>query len=102
MAQIVGYFQNNVEYTEGPFVYSTIGRVEVELKGHHCPVLCDPSIYHMLQAEREDYRQGAHVIFEKLEPVIDWLNQQVILGRIQCKENGSWVAVQYAECKTPA
>lgn len=92
MAQTVGYFENDVEYTEGPFVYSTIGRIEAELVGHFCPVLCDNSIFRMLEAERKDY--GTIRTFEKLEPIIDWLNQQVILDRIICK-HGTWIAPQY-------
>jgi len=94
MAQQVAYFANNVVYTEGPFVHSSIGRIEVEMPGHHCPVLPDPSVYYLLDAERRDYHHGAKVGIEKLGPVIDFLNQQVIMGRIQLK-NRLWIAVQY-------
>lgn len=41
MAQRVGYFENNVIYKEGPFVMTNAGgwRIEVEQKGHQCPVM---------------------------------------------------------------
>lgn len=49
MAQVVGFFEDNVVFAEGPFVISNPcasgWRIEAELKGHHCPVLPDPTIY---------------------------------------------------------
>jgi hypothetical protein len=54
MAQIVGYYENDVKYKEGPFVIcNPLGngwRIEVELKGHYCPVLPDLSIYPIIRA----------------------------------------------------
>lgn len=47
MAQEVGYHEDNVAYEQGPFVivHCNGWRIEVEFKGHHCPVLPDSSIY---------------------------------------------------------
>jgi len=87
MAQIVYYMENNVEYTEGPFVLVEAGgwRIEVELKGHHCPVLPDISIYKLLEAHR--LYSGKSDDQQKVANVVDWLNGQVRLGRIALQGN---------------
>lgn len=52
MAQVVEYFENNVVFAEGPFVicnpFCNGWRIEVELKGHLCPILPDSSIYEIM------------------------------------------------------
>jgi len=52
MAQVVGYYQNNVEYEEGPFVITSLSngyRIEVEMPGHHCPVLPNTCVYTVMK-----------------------------------------------------
>lgn len=82
MAQLVGYFEDNVKYTEGPFVVVSAGgyRIEVELKEHHCPVLPDLSVYALLQ--RNGFNPHKENRIEEAEKKVDWLNQQVREGKI--------------------
>ena len=51
MAQQVGYFDDDVAFTEGPFVIVDIWgwRIEVELKDYHCSVLPDLSLTGILR-----------------------------------------------------
>ncbi len=83
MAQIVGYFENDIVFKEGPFVLCNVGgrfRIESEYKGHHCSTLLHPSIYTLLESER-NYKPGCRVLRE-CEPDVNWLNEQVHIGRI--------------------
>ena len=92
MAQEVSHYEDNVTFTEGPFVISNpLGngyRIEVDLKGHPCPVLPDCSIYRLL---------GEHGFYagkcprKEIAKIADWLNEQVLLERIVCQTNGWWV-----------
>lgn len=88
MAQRVGYFENNVIYTEGPFVMTEAlypdYRIEVEIKGHMCPAFPDLSIYELLEMEGIDWHKGKA---EKIAPVVDWLNQKVREGIITLQGN---------------
>lgn len=106
MAQIIRYFENNVEYTEGPFVLTKLNsyddyRLEVELKDHHCPVLTGLSIDRLIvkrkqkfcvQSDRSDGRPLARLrgTLDKMTFVCDWLNQQVNKGVVILK-HGAWV-----------
>jgi hypothetical protein len=97
MAQRVGYFQDNVEYTEGPFVHCDFvcngyGRIECEMKDHHCPVLPDSSIYDLLKFEK-DYVGGER---DRTIELVDWLNEQVSLGRIVL-DGRVWVCPEFAK-----
>jgi len=78
MAQEVGYFKNNVVFTEGPFVIcnpcSNGWRIEVELKGHKCPVLPNISIYKLME---QLGMSGMTMDKELVEKVCDTLNQMV-------------------------
>lgn len=53
MAQEVGYYENNITFTEGPFVIvnplDNGWRIEVQLVGHECPVLPDETIYPLMK-----------------------------------------------------
>lgn len=75
MAQRVGYYENNVEYKEGPFVlcqYSgNHSRIEVEYKGHRCPALPAMSIYAYLNARWGDPQE------HQMEEICDDLNRLV-------------------------
>lgn len=91
MAQVVGYYDNDVQYTEGPFVIcNALGngwRIEAELKGHHCPVLPDASIYTAAKkfgfvGKTDDKQHAAYVC--------DRLNQMVREGKISLYRN-VWV-----------
>ena len=91
MAQFVRYFENNVEFKEGPFVLcNPLGngyRIEVELKGHNCPVLPDSSIYSFL--ERSGYNNDKTWDKASTENKVDFLNSKVRIGVI-VNENGVW------------
>lgn len=91
MAQIVGYFENFVEYTEGPFVLVNANgwRIEVELKGHYCPVLPDVSIYNT--REKLGWPLGKTDDFKKAERVCNELNAMVKRGEIVLHPKGYWV-----------
>lgn len=95
MAQIVAYYADNVIYEEGPFVlthWACDWRIEVELVGHNCPVLIDASISNMLVNHGFPLiGKAPNAYKERLEKVVDWLNNQVKLGRI-VNINGQWVA----------
>lgn len=82
MAQIVGYFENNVTFTEGPFVLVYINgwRIEAEHLMADCPVLPDSSIY--------EIKNGLGWTAGKTEDkalaikVCDELNKMVVRGEI--------------------
>ncbi len=82
MAQRVGYFEDDVEYKEGPFVMVEASgwRIEVELKEHHCPVLPDTSIYKLLEANGYDPYKTNDT--QKAEEKVDFLNRKVKEGII--------------------
>lgn len=89
MAKRVGYFQdfNTPEeaaeaFSEGPFVMVNANgwRVEVELPGHICPVLPDPSVYEL--RKRLGWPAGKTYDEDKAARVVDQLNQMVRDGKI--------------------
>lgn len=90
MAQIVGYWKDNITYEEGPFVVVDVSnnnqfRIEVELKGHHCSILPDTSIYEFLRkADIDAYDR------EQCIETCDLLNQMVMEKKI-VEINGFWV-----------
>jgi hypothetical protein len=91
MAQVVGYWENNVIYTEGPFVITKpLGngwRIEVELKGHHCPVLPDLSICRL----QETFGlRGKVADKDRIAFVCDQLNSMVAKTQIVLRGN-CWV-----------
>lgn len=90
MAQRVGYWDDNVEFTEGPFVVVGIHgyRIECELKGHHCPVIPDCTIYTFM--ERLGWK-GKTLDVDLAERVCDGLNALVREGAIVLSEKGSWI-----------
>lgn len=90
MAQTVGHYENDVIYTEGPFVISDVGgwRIECEIKGHCYPSLPDTSIYVLLQRYKKDF--GKTFNKEIAIKVCDWLNSFVAQGRIILAEDGWW------------
>ena len=89
MAQEVGYFENHIEYEEGPFVMVDAHgwRVEVELKGHHCPCLPGTSIYALRKALGFPVGKGQQ---ERIAGQVDKLNQLVCEGYVVL-ENNAWV-----------
>ena len=95
MAQAVGYYDNDVTYTDGPFVLvNAMGngwRIEVELKRHTCPVLPDASIYRLLRS----YKLQDHKSRDKteIERSVDWLNNKVKDGSIT-EIDGWWLPVE--------
>lgn len=96
MAQIVGWGENNVMFTNGPFVIVNINgwRIEAELRGHHCPVLPGNSIY---QIEKKLGLNGKTWDRELAAQVCDRLNQMARTGEIVLHENGWWVDKQVLE-----
>ncbi len=95
MAQMVGYSENNVVFTEGPFVVVYAGgyRIEVEQKGHHCPVLPHSSIY---EIERRCGLNGKTLHQEQAVKVCDLLNKMVEMKEIVLVEN-TWVSKEAAK-----
>ena len=84
MAQKVRFCQNNVIFTEGPFVLTSFGgeyRIEVELKGHRCPVLPDADIFALIRGYGRFATAWAHS-YDELEKTVDWLNSLVKSGEI--------------------
>ena len=90
MAQVVGYSEKNPVYQEGPFVIVNANgwRIEVELKGFHCPVLPATSIYEIMK--RHGF-SGKTNDKEKAALVCDALNGMVRTGQIVLHDNGWWV-----------
>lgn len=95
MAQVVGYFQNDVTFTEGPFVIVERNgwRIEAEQKGCNCPILPDSSIYEI--AERKFGLCGKTTYKSLAEKVCDALNQMVRDKKIVLRD-GCWVAESQA------
>lgn len=91
MAQEVAFAENNIVYTEGPFVMVHISgwRVEVELPGHHCPVLPDASISQFL--ERHGFSSGKELDKKKAAAKVDFLNSMERCGRITRNCKGIYV-----------
>lgn len=98
MAQRVGYFENHVDYTEGPFVMVDINGWRIEAQNDHAPngapTLPHPSIYHYL----EQNGLQAHKVRptkegeEQIAHSVNWLNDEVDAGNI-VKIDGRWVAI---------
>jgi len=92
MAQEIGYMENDVEFKEGPFVISNPlqngWRIEVELKGHRCPVLPDRTIYKLKKKEFGMVCKTS--VKRQIVEVCDFLNQMVVEGEIVL-EDKAWV-----------
>lgn len=95
MAQVINYFSNDIVFAEGPFVIcNPLGngwRIEVELKGHCCPVLPDSSIY---VTERSLGLVGKTWDKSLAEKVCDELNEMVRDGKIVLSDK-VWVEKNY-------
>jgi len=93
MAQEVGYYEDNVKFTEGPFVIVqlTLGsgdwRIEAEVIGNKCPALPDTSIYHHMMKEWNFCGRGTK---QECIRVCDLLNQMFRDGQI-VEKNHWWV-----------
>ena len=93
MAQVVGYFEDNVTYEEGPFVISNPlsngWRIEVEVKGSktQTPALPDLSIYEL---KKKLGLEGKTFDKALIERICDDLNQMVRDGKI-VQRCGLWV-----------
>jgi len=93
MAQVVGFFENDTVYLEGPFVLGAppIGstmRIECESPGVRNSVMVHPTIYEMLDQERPGWRGNKAA-------AVDWLNAQTREQRIVLQElNGYKVYVR--------
>lgn len=96
MAQIVGYYENNVEYKEGPFVATHMDdsgdyRLEVENKrsGKGCPCLPDSSIYDFIRASKLPF-MDTRGRWAEVEACVDHLNRMVREGKIVLDVRGFW------------
>jgi hypothetical protein len=93
MAQVVGFFEDNVTYKEGPFVISNPlfngWRIEVEFKGSktQTPGLPNTSIYEL---EKKLGLDGKTFDKALIERICDELNQMVRDGKIAVRHN-LWV-----------
>lgn len=95
MAQRVGYFEDVETFDEGPFVMVWVGsrwRIENQFEGNRCPALPDLSIYRMLDVERRRPRPASDE--DGIASDVDWLNEQVRLGRI-VQDASTWVCPAY-------
>lgn len=89
MAQSVGYFEDNVTFTEGPFVIcNPLGngwRIEVELKDGVCPILPDGSIYDLVKVRYGlAGKTNSHELITKICDDLNQLvkdNQIVLVGK---------------------
>jgi len=94
MAQIVDYFQENIEFTEGPFVLCRTPagyRIECESKSHLFTVVLDFSI--LLFLEKQLYYDPNDLSKKANKPWVDHLNNLVREGKIVLEDTGSWVYV---------
>lgn len=91
MAQVIGYFEDNVTFIEGPFVIcnpcSNGWRIEVEQMGCLCPVLPDVSIYPLIEKLG---LIGKTFDRSKAEAVCDALNALVKKEKIILIDN-TWI-----------
>lgn len=97
MAQKVGYWDNNVKYTEGPFVGVNAGGWRIEVATGlaneiSTPALPHFSIYRLLEIEKGK-KPGKLQTFEEISIFVDWLNQEVTNGRIVF--NKYWTCPEY-------
>lgn len=99
MAQEVSYFEDNVTFSEGPFVLcNALGngyRVEAEIKGAKCPALPDLTVHNIMTNELA--WMGKTLDREAAARVVDLLNDMVRRGRIVLHKNGFWYDSQRAE-----
>jgi len=96
MAQFVGYFEDDVEFAEGPFVVVDIFgyRIEVEYKGAKCPALPDVSIYRLREALGHPW--GKTTNRDLAIKMCDELNALVREERIVLHPNGKcWVCPEH-------
>ena len=91
MAQEVDYWENDVNYSEGPFVYVYLnsGRYRIEVDhGGLCPQLPDRSI-HLLQ-DKLGHSVITMLSREKAISLCDKLNEMVCNGEI-IQNSGLWI-----------
>lgn len=92
MAQFVKYREDNVTFEQGPFVAVEMPgwnkwRVEVEMKGHHCPATPDFEISRLLELNG---RIESSRFPQAVECSVNWLNGQVREGNIVLKDERWW------------
>lgn len=97
MAQEVGYFEDNVIYTEGPFVIcNPLGngwRIEVEAKGVNSPILPHSSIYDLMQKRFKHW--GKTNSRAEIVRICDALNELVRKDEINRDPTGQWAHGKY-------
>lgn len=81
MAQIVDYSENDVVFTEGPFVIVNANgwRIEAEIKWHRCPALPTTSVFGIMRRLGLDGKTNDK---DKATAVCDALNGMVRAGEI--------------------
>lgn len=93
MAQEVGFMEDNITYTEGPFVISNpLGngwRIEVELRGHKCPIL--PGSWYEPYIQEHGFQDGKYWGKEEAERLCDFLNTRVSMGDIVLVNEKTWL-----------
>jgi len=106
MAQEVGYLEDDVVFTEGPFVYVYAHgyRIECEYRpgpGQVAPkcnaVFPHASIYRLRQAEWPEWPGGKTDDKDLAEKTCDWLNSLVNADRIVLLKGRRWVCPEYME-----
>ena len=95
MAKEAGYYDNPTEeqsidlYSEGPFVIVNAAgwRIEVQLEGHHCPILPHHTIYNL--SREWGYPPGKYER-DRAARLCDRLNKSVKSGQI-VKVGAAWL-----------
>lgn len=95
MAQHVSYWDNYVNFKEGPFVITNPMdngyRIEAENKGNKpkgCPTLPHITVYRAL--EKNGFKPYKTMDKESVEAKVDWLNQQAKEGKCVIHAKGFW------------
>lgn len=97
MAQILRCGETPQTFTEGPFIgvslYPNGFRVEVELKGHHCTVLPDDSVYRYMKHRGIMLGWMGH---DEIKRTVDHLNSMVV-NRSITVDGRAWIVNRCGE-----
>lgn len=84
MAQIIHWGDDNITFEEGPFVACQLNgyRVECRVAMSTKAALPDLSIYDLVEKELNSHPRVMGWGWEEVLQTVDWLNKQVLWGRI--------------------
>jgi hypothetical protein len=102
MAQRIGYFEDNVTFTEGPFVMVNAGGWRIEASNGQeagCnAVMPDLSIYRLAKDWGYEGKRSNPAL---MEPIVDRLNEWVREGKIVQRDTGGWYYPPFAYGRMP-